>query len=100
MGLDNAEVVILACRHPEKVGIEAELGRQLYGVGPYCIEPGTVKRSDSAFGGGRLVVLEHCYEGPCRMPAADDGACSQLDAELVVILPAVDGTHQADKGIF
>ena len=64
LGLDNAEVVILACRHPEQVGIEAKLGRQLYGVGPYCIEPGTVKRSDSAFGGGRLVVLEHCYEGP------------------------------------
>ena len=56
-----------------------------------------VQRDGRAIGRRRLVILQLSDEAPHGIPAADGGTGRQLDAEMVVILPAVDGTHKAGE---
>ena len=95
-GLGHAEIGVVTFRIPLGRDIEAETLRQFDVILPADNEPGAVERDGGADSRGRFEVLHLGDDAPCRMPAADDGACRQLDAELVVILPAVDGTHKAD----
>ena len=99
-GLGHAEIVVVTFRIPLGRDIEAETMGQFDVILPADNEPRVVERNGGADSRGRLEILYLGDDAPCRMPAADDGACRQLDAELVVILPAVDGTHKADYGIF
>ena len=51
-----------------QVGAQPQGVGQLDGVAPGAVEPGLGEGDDLASGGWRLVVLEHGYNGPRRMP--------------------------------
>ena len=59
-----------------------------------------VQRDGRSVGSGRFEILQLSGDAPHGMPAADGGACRELDIELVVIFPTIDGAHKADERIF
>ena len=99
-GAGHAEIVVVALRYPLGRGVQAETVRQFDVVLPAKDKPRMVQRDGGAIGGGRLIILHLSRNRPHRMPLADDGASGELDIDRVVVLLAVDRTHEADERVF
>ena len=99
-GAGHAEIVVVALRYPLGRGVQTKAVRQFDVVLPAKDKPRMVQRDGGAIGGGRLIILHLSRNRPHRMPLADDGASGELDIDRVVVLLAVDRTHEADERVF